>query len=231
MKKLIIIPIMLCFLSLSAQVQQGDSNIGVNLGIMDQNGDEDLLNYSYTYFSLNYQYYASNRVSLGFAPAMTSSKVLNGTFILKTTGLNFYIDYAFLSKSGKTMPYLGAKFIMLNTKTTSGDVIGGAGDFTDFLEGFEDLFGGGSGGTPTPTGADSEFEVKYKRKILALTGGIKFFITERLNVDNNFVFGPIISEKVEYDIFGSSASLDGSAEGSYFQFTVGFSYIIGRRGT
>ena len=53
--------------------------------------------------------------------------------------------------------------------------------------------------------------------------GIKFFLTERLNIDNNLSFTRIIS--------GSDATkeLDLDVDGSIIQLNIGLGYIIGRK--
>ncbi len=222
MKKCLIIAFVLSSAVSFAQVQKGDSNIGANFGMLDQNGDEDLLNYSYTYFSLNYQYYISNKVSLGFAPALTSTKVLDQSVISNSSALNFYIDYNFLSANGKVMPYLGLKYTTLVTTTKFEDPLGAAGAFGDFL----DLGGiiGTGGGQSFNVELD---EIKYRRKIVSLSAGIKFFVTERINIDNNLTIGTITNEEVD---LGSLGSAETDGDGTLIQFTIGFGYIIGKRG-
>ena len=53
--------------------------------------------------------------------------------------------------------------------------------------------------------------------------GLKFFITERLNVDNNFSLTRIISQNETLDDLG----LD--VDGTVMQSNVGLGYIIGRK--
>jgi hypothetical protein len=53
--------------------------------------------------------------------------------------------------------------------------------------------------------------------------GIKFFLTERLNIDNNFSFTRIISGS------GATEELDLNVNGSVIQLNIGLGYIIGRK--
>lgn len=53
--------------------------------------------------------------------------------------------------------------------------------------------------------------------------GLKFFITERLNVDNNFSITRIISQNKTLDDLGFDA------DGTVMQINVGLGYIIGRK--
>lgn len=53
--------------------------------------------------------------------------------------------------------------------------------------------------------------------------GIKFFITERLNVDNNFSITRVISQNDTLDELGVDA------DGTVMQINVGLGYIIGRK--
>ena len=76
-----------------------------------------------------------------------------------------------------------------------------------------------------------DLETTYKRSVASLILGIKFFVTERINIDNKFTYGTVLNETIEFDIFGFAASMDGAADGNLLQFTVGFGYIIGRKGT
>lgn len=53
--------------------------------------------------------------------------------------------------------------------------------------------------------------------------GLKFFITERLNVDNNFSITRVISQNETLDDLGVDA------DGTVMQINVGLGYIIGRK--
>lgn len=223
MKKIILLALTLIATTTFAQVQKGDMNIGANFGLMKQNGDADLLNYSYSTLVLNWQYYFTDNVSFGVAPSLTTAKVLNDAFTIKSNAWNFYLDYSFLSDNGKVLPYLGAKFTLYNTNVKNGDLTGSGSDLGD-LFGFGGLIPGGGGVSP-------EIETKYKRQVISLSAGVKFFITERLNIDNNLSVGTILSEKVEIDFVGFPITVDGEGGGKLIQFTVGFGYIIGKKGT
>ncbi len=215
--------------TVGAQVQKGDSNIGTNLGIISQKGDEPLLSYSTTYLSLNYQYYISNKVSLGIAPAWNVSKVLDGAFAVRSRSLNFFMDYNFLSANGKVMPYIGVKYTTMLTKVEFEDLaagIGVLGGATDDILDPGTIPGGG--GITLPEG---EFILEYRRSIFSLSTGIKFFVTERLNIDNNLTIGTVLNETVEAEFFGTSADLGTDDPGRLIQFTIGFGYIIGKRGS
>ena len=127
MRNLITILLVFATFFTFGQVQKGDMILGSNFGLIKQNADEDLLNYSYTTFILNYQYYITDNISLGIGPSVSSTKVLNDAFVVNTTGWNFTADYAFLSSSGKVMPYFGVKYSLFNTLVKQGDNLGGAG--------------------------------------------------------------------------------------------------------
>lgn len=232
MKRLIII-LAFCFIGygINAQVQKGDSNFGTNFGLMSQKGDDPFLTYSYTYFSLGYQYYVSDRVSLGIAPAVTSTKVVDKSIIVNSRAINLFINYSFLSASGKVMPYLGVKYtpmlttlkwedptaaIAFLTGVTEGTT--GSGSIPDLGGGFGSLFEGG-------------IDFEYKRSIVSLDAGIKFFISERLNIDNNLTVGKVTKEELSVNLLGTSFEISNDDGGTYIQFTVGFGYIIGRKGT
>lgn len=223
MKKIIVlITFIICATSSFAQVQKKDMNIGVNFGLMKQTGDEKLMNYSYSNLILNWQYYLTDNISLAVSPSISSTTVLDGAFKITSSAWNFGLDYSFLSSNGKTMPYLGVRYTFYNTKLVNGDLSGTGSDLGD-LFGFQVPGGGGSFG--------GELETKYKRRVVSLNAGIKFFITERINIDNNLTFGTILSEEVELDFFGFPLSVTGDGGGTLLQFTVGFGYIIGKRGS
>ena len=221
MKRYLAIVVLFIPAIIFGQVQKGDNNIGANLGMMIHNGDEDLLNYSNTYFSLNYQYYVTNNISLGFAPSVTSQKVFNDGIAVNTLGLNFFVDYNFLTKGGRVLPYIGFKYSsFVTTYKFDPDALVGAGfQLVDFLN-FGDIIGPGE---QVPFDLD---EIKYKRGIASLTAGMKFFVTERVNIDNNFTIGKILSEKID---LGFLPEIKVPSDGMYLQFTVGFNYIIGRK--
>ncbi|MEQ9404931.1 MAG: hypothetical protein RIM99_15170 [Cyclobacteriaceae bacterium] len=218
MRKITIIMASLIGLTSYGQVQKGDISIGANFGLIKHTGEADILNYSYSNASMAFQYYVSDNVSIGISPGFSSAKVLNNQASVKDNAINLFIDYSFLSKNGKTLPYAGAAVTFYNTKSKFdlGDLLTDGND--DF-----DIFGffGGS----------SEIETNYKRTIISAIFGMKFFITERLNVDNKLTIGTTIDEKIELDILGISASDDGKSDGILTQFTLGFGYIIGRKGT
>lgn len=229
MKRYILIALLFTSVTLSAQVQKGDSNIGTNLGIMSQNGDDPLLSYSMTYVSLNYQYYVSNRVSLGIAPAWNVTKVLDGAFAVRSRSINLFMDYNFLSANGKVMPYIGVKYTTMLTKVEFEDLEAGLGVLGGVTDEFVDpgtIPGGGGFSLP-----EGEFIVEYRRSIFSLSTGIKFFVTERLNIDNNLTIGAVLNEKVEAELFGTSADLGTDDPGRLIQFTIGLGYIIGKRGS
>ncbi|MEQ9468401.1 MAG: hypothetical protein RLN88_13385 [Ekhidna sp.] len=205
------------------QVQKGDINLGTNFGLIKQNADADILNTTTSYLAVNFQYYVSDNISLGFGPALNRSSTLNGAFIVNDNIWNFFADYSFLSANGKTLPYVGISYSFYNTKVKQGDLSGTGDDLGD-LFGFP--VGGGGGGA-----SGVNVDVKYKRSVASLIMGIKFFVTERLNIDNKFSYGTVLSETIEFDVFGFGASIDGPADGKLLQFTVGFGYIIGKRGT
>lgn len=234
MKKLIIL-ITLCFIGFEmyAQVQKGDSNFGTNFGLIDQKGDDPVMNYSYTYFSLGYQYYLSNNVSIGIAPAVTSTKVLDKSIIVNSRAINLFIDYSFLSTRGKVMPYFGFKYTSMLTTMKWEDPTAAIGFLTDITGG---VTGTGSGGIPIPGGGfgsllDGGIDFEYKRTIMSLDAGIKFFITERLNMDNNLTVGKVTKEAVSVNLLGTSIDVSSDDGGTFIQYTLGFGYIIGRKGT
>lgn len=223
MRKVLIILLLSIFSSIvNGQVQKGDVVLGANFGLMKQDADADILNYSYSNLILNFEYYVSDNVSLGFGPSLSSAKVLNDAFKINNNAWNFFVNYSFLSASGKTMPYVGVAYTLYNTKITSGDVLGAGEDLGDGLGIPIPGFGGGS---------NVDLETTYKRSVASLILGIKFFVTERINIDNKFTYGTVLNETIEFDIFGFAASMDGAADGNLLQFTVGFGYIIGRKGT
>ena len=222
MKKILLIAFTLIATASFAQVQKGDMNIGANFGLMKQNGDADIMNYSYSTLIINWQYYFTDNVSFGISPSLSSAKVLNDAFIINSNAWNFYLDYSFLSDNGKVLPYLGVKFTLYNTKIENGDLTGTGSDIGDQF---------GFGGFIPTGGSNASFETKFKRQVVSLSAGVKFFITERLNVDNNLSFGTILNEKIELDFLGFPVSFDGEGGGRLIQFTVGFGYIIGKKGT
>lgn len=224
MKKILLIALTLLASASFAQVQKGDMNIGANFGLMKQDGDADILNYSYSTIIVNWQYYITDNVSFGVAPSISTAKVLNDAFTLRSSAWNFYVDYSFLSDNGKVLPYLGAKFTLYSTLVKNGDITGSGSDLGDLFGfgGFIPSGGGGSG---------AELETKYKRQVVSLSAGIKFFLTERINMDNNLTFGTVLSEKIDIDFAGFPITLDGDGGGKLLQFTIGFGYIIGKKGT
>ncbi len=222
MKKILSIAIILSATISFAQVQKGDMNVGANFGLMKQNGDADIMNYSYSTLILNWQYYITDNVSFGVSPSIATAKVLNDAFTIRSSAWNFYLDYSFLSDNGKVLPYLGAKFTMYNTLVENGDLSGSGQDLGDQF---------GFGGFIPTGGGNASFETKFKRQVVSLSAGVKFFITERINVDNNFSIGTILNEKVELDFLGFPLSFDSEGGGHLIQFTIGFGYIIGKKGT
>lgn len=186
-----------------AQVQKGDSNIGVNTlvstlvgtGSPNVNG---LIN-------LSYQFYVSNNVSLGIGPfySFSSSKTEGPDFQSEdwsdTFGLNLFVNYSFLSASAKVMPYLGAQFTYQGTFSGSDLYIGNSyeGSWTDI---YNSSIGGNA--------------------------GIKFFVTERVNFDMNLSYTSILSTTIETE----SSSFEPDPEGGILQFTIGLGVILGKRG-
>ncbi|MEP1032000.1 outer membrane beta-barrel protein [Ekhidna sp.] len=222
MKRIILIAFTMIATASFAQVQKGDMNVGANFGLMKQNGDADIMNYSYSTLILNWQYYITDNVSFGVSPSIATAKVLNDAFTVKSSAWNFYLDYSFLSDNGKVLPYLGAKFTLYNTLIENGDLSGTGSDLGD---------GFGFGGFIPGGGGSASFETKFKRQVVSLSAGVKFFISERINIDNNLTFGTILNEKVELDFLGFPISFDGEGGGRLIQFTIGFGYIIGKKGT
>lgn len=195
-----------------SQVQKGDISFGANVGYLSQKGDADINSYSFTSIGGSVQYYVTDNISIGFGPAIGRTSVLGGSTILKTTAWNFSVDYAFLSSTGKVMPYFGARYSLY----TNGLEL----DTDGFIPGATN-FGLGS------------IEYKYKRQIAAVSAGVKFFITERINIDNNFTLGSVIKQTIDFELggLGGPISADGPTGDLLVQFTVGFGYIIGARGT
>ena len=242
MKKLILL-IALYFIGfeMNAQVQKGDSNFGTNFGLISQKGDDPIMSYSYTYFSLGYQYYLSNNISIGVAPAVTSTKVLDKSVTVNSSAINLFIDYSFLSTKGKVLPYFGFKYTSMTTNMKWDDATAATGFLTGIvgdqfgLDSLANGLGGGGfnlggilGGFNGSTGG---LEAKYKRTIMSLSLGLKFFVTERLNVDNNFTIGNISKEEISTEFAGFPITASANNTGTFMQFTVGFGYIIGRKGT
>ncbi|MEQ8925899.1 MAG: hypothetical protein RLO81_08805 [Fulvivirga sp.] len=237
MKKINILFILLSVVAFNAhaQVQKGDSNIGSNFGLLSQKGDDPLLTYSATYISLNYQYYVGNRVSLGIAPAWNITKVVDNAIAFRSRSINLFIDYNFLSANGKVMPYFGFKYTAMRTNVVFEDPNAAFGVLSGTAAGALDGFTGGATGGAIPGGSfqlpEGEVTFSYIRTIMSLSAGIKFFVTERINIDNNLTIGKVTKETVEGEFFGTSFDLGTDDPGSLIQFTVGFGYIIGRKGS
>ena len=86
MKKLLTVFFVVMTLTSFGQVQKGDMILGTNFGFLQQDADEDIMNYSYTTFILNYQYYITDNISLGLGPTISSTKVLNNAFKVNSAG-------------------------------------------------------------------------------------------------------------------------------------------------
>lgn len=218
---------------LLAQVQKGDVNLGSNFGLMNQKGDEDILNYSATTFQVNLQYYVTDKVSLGGGPMMSRYNMLDDAFLIKDFAWNIGANYSFLSSSGKVMPYLGIKMIMMKTTIEIASANAAVDASTDVF-GLGGLIPGGA----DASAADGTGAI-YKRNFIAVSAGIKFFLTERINLDNNITYGSMTKEELEligpftslFSGFGLPTSFETGASANYLQVTVGFGYIIGKRGT
>lgn len=203
MRKIAFVLIVLASYSGFAQVQKGDSNLGINTLVSSLVGTgspnvNGLINFSY-------QYYFTKNVSLGLGPfySFSLSKTTGPDFESEswsdTFGLNLFANYSFLTASAKVMPYLGAQFTYQGTFSGTDTYIG-----NNYEGSWQDIYNSSFGGN----------------------AGIKFFITERVNFDTNLSYTSILSTTVETD--GGTFEVD--PEGGILQFTIGLGIILGKRG-
>jgi hypothetical protein len=169
-----------------SQVEKGDANIGFNTQLSSLVG-VDATNASGSIY-LSYQYYVSNNVSLGLGPLISfnSSDASSQT----TIGLNFFANYNFLTANGKTLPYLGAVFLLSNSFIEAG---------TSYIDTSNKSFG--------------------------VNGGLKYFLSERVNLDGNLSYTTILSTSVDVD----GQVFEPDPEGGILQFTFGLGVIIGKK--
>lgn len=201
--KITILTIILCAAAANvfAQVQKGDSNIGANMSLSTDTGvDAPTTNFTLV---LSYQYFITDNISLGFGPSFSTS--VNKQDLAETWtdafGLNLFGNYNFLTSGGKALPYIGAQFTLRNlysgTDTFDANGVNTSTDYTDI--------------TTTSFGVN---------------GGLKYFITERVNIDGNLSYTSNLS--ITAEVNGSTFEPD--VEGGLLQFTIGLGIILGKRG-
>lgn len=177
----------------NAQVQQGDSNIGLNTTLSTQTGVDQ----GSTQFNLNafYEIYITDNISLGAGPSLTVSGSDGNTNT--GVGINMFGNYNFLTSNGVILPYAGA---LLNVFVIGSTFDSPNGEFTT---------------TITNTG-------------IGFKGGMKIFVTERVNIDTNLSYTTTI---------GTSVVIDGQSfdtaepEGGLLQLFAGIGIILGKRGS
>ncbi|MEQ8925900.1 MAG: outer membrane beta-barrel protein [Fulvivirga sp.] len=174
--------LLLCTIESAAQVQKGDSNLGLGFDTNSLSGDNGE---SRTNIFLNYTYFIGKRISLGVGPRFGWLKDANDQKS-NSIGYNVFLNYAFVSESGIAMPYFGGQFTKVSQKSEGND---------------DPLVTNSIGGNI----------------------GIRFFLTERLNLDNNFSYTRVISGNDTLDDLGIDA------DGTVIQLNVGLGYILGKR--
>lgn len=185
-----------------SQVQKGDSNIGLNtqvssfVGVGSPNANGLI--------SFSYQYYVTNNISLGFGPfyRFSNSKTEGPDFETETWndtfGFNLFFNYSFLTESAKVLPYLGAQFTYDGTFSGTDTYIAG-----NYSGTFQDIY----------------------NSSLGANAGLKYFITDRVNLDGNLSYTAILSTTTETE----STTIEGDPEGGLLQFTIGLGIILGKR--
>src|SRR5690606_18773777 len=78
----------------------------------------------------------------------------------------------------------------------------------------------------TPSGTGSSYS-EIRNGSLGVNGGLKFFFSEKANIDANLSYSSIVSSSV--DSGNGFESID--AEGGIIQFTIGIGVILGKRGS
>ncbi|QSE95922.1 hypothetical protein [Fulvivirga lutea] len=150
-----------------AQVEKGDSNIGLNAFLSTITGLETD-NVNGTLF-LTYQKYVTDNISLGLGPLYSwnaTSDNFGSTF-----GMNLFFNYSFLSSTGKTLPYLGLQYSGLISYNESETTDGFGNTDFNYFESRSGSLGGNA--------------------------GIKFFINEYANLDVNLSYTSIIATSVD----------------------------------
>ena len=198
MKKTLLLSLCLtacaCFYA-HAQVQKSDQNLGFGFDINSLGGDAEETR---TNLFFTYTYFISNRLSIGVGPRFGWTKSTNSETD-PTTGETIYS-----SSKSNTIGYNA--FFNYSFLTSGGFVLPYFGaQYTKAVQNHD--------------GQDDPFVTNS----VGGNVGLKFFITERLNVDNNFSLTRIISQNETLDDLG----LD--VDGTVMQINVGLGYIIGRK--
>ncbi len=185
-----------------SQVEKGDSNLGINtmvsslVGVNSPNSNG--------FISLSYQYYFTNSISLGAGPFYLFSTSKQETPDIQseswssTFGLNAFFNYSFLTTSAKSLPYLGLQYTYQLTYS---------GNETQVLGSFQ---GSWQDVINSSIGANA---------------GIKFFLTERVNLDANLSYTSVIFTSIE----SGSGYQEIEPEGGLLQFSLGLGIILGKQ--
>ncbi|MEQ8626925.1 outer membrane beta-barrel protein [Ekhidna sp.] len=201
MKKLLLISLSLLILACldaNAQVQKSDQNLGFGFDINSLSGDGAERR---TNLYLSYTYFLSNRISLGVGPRFGWNKSTQSTEDPTT------MEVTTTTSKTSTIGYNG--FINYSFLTDGGFILPYfGGQFTRLIQ--------------KQPGTDDIVTDSYGGNV-----GIKFFITERLNVDNNFSITRVIAKSETISSNGVPIQLD--LDGTIMQINVGLGYIIGRK--
>ena len=190
--------VFLCTTETHAQVQKSDQNLGFGFDIRSLSGDGKQSN---TNLFVTYTYYLSNRISIGLGPRFgwqTNSSSNQDATTGETT-----ITTTKTSTIGYNA-FLNYSFISENGFAMP--YFGG--QFLRFIQ--------------KQPNTDNIVMNSY-----GVNAGIKFFITERLNVDNNVSYTWVTQETKTINSGGIPIELD--LEGTVLQINVGLGYIIGRK--
>lgn len=205
----ICICLMMCFAipQASAQVQKSDQNLGFGFDLNSIGSTQGAGN-----FYVSYTYFLTKNLSLGVSPRFgwikTTSQSIDTTSASGGTtssssktnikGYNAFLNYSFLTNGGFVLPYFGAQFTKVISKSPGQDAI-----------------------------ATNSYGVNI---------GIKVFLTERLNIDNNFSYTRMITEEETLEVSDPNDPTGGGTvvrtidkDGSIMQLTIGLGYIIGRK--
>ncbi|MEQ9404930.1 MAG: outer membrane beta-barrel protein [Cyclobacteriaceae bacterium] len=182
----------------TAQVQKSDHNIGFGFDLRSISGESTG---SSTSINLSYTYYLTNRISLGLGPRIEWTKSTSQTIDPDTD--------EFILETSKTGSKGINAFLNYSFLTNDGFALPYIGlQFARLIQKEEDT--------------DEITTDNYGGNV-----GIKFFITERLNVDNNFSVLKVIPKNLMLTRNGIPLDLD--TDGIVIQVNVGVGYIIGKR--